>query len=644
MSDARFARLRTDPRFRRPKKAKAKVVVDDRFKSIFDKDDKKEKRVDKYGRKVSKSANRDNLQRFYRLGDGDDDDEQENDAKPDLARGEGLVESSSEEDDDDAAQDDEDDEDGLVVLGRDASKPIPVGEDEIDLDENTIAELDAQAASYSRQAAREQQGKDEPEPTTRIAVVNLDWDHVKASLLFKIFSSVDKIRSVRVYPSEFGKERMAREEREGPPQEVFGKGKRQESDEEEVNERTIYEVNDGEDYDQDALRKYQLERLRYYYAVVTCDSVQAAEHIYNELEGTELERSANVLDLSYVPEDMTFDDECRDEAMEEVADFKAVDFTTDALRHSKVKLTWDADDPDRTRITRRTLTRKDLDEIDFKAYIASDSEEDDEDDEARREKMRNLLLRDGSDEENDQLPEGWGTGKPDKAGEMEITFMPGLSASTKDNSGGKESDDEQETTLEKYRRKTKEKKAAKKAARTAKRSGGDAGGDDEFFGAGSDSDDAKPRKDASKQDLEALIEENEADGGDGLQHFDMRAVVRADKVSKAKGKLAKKMKKKLERGGHADETGEGFMLDVADPRFGALHEDPAFAIDPSNPKFKRTKGMDALLEERSRRQQRAKGAPEDGEGNLKNLVESVKRKVKANDSSGRAGKRQRVDS
>lgn len=42
MSDPRFARLKTDPRFRRPKKQQSKVVVDDRFKEIFD--DKRNKK------------------------------------------------------------------------------------------------------------------------------------------------------------------------------------------------------------------------------------------------------------------------------------------------------------------------------------------------------------------------------------------------------------------------------------------------------------------------------------------------------------------------------------------------------------------------------------------------------------------------
>jgi len=36
-----------------------------------------------------------------------------------------------------------------------------------------------------------------------------------------------------------------------------------------------------------------------------------AAHIYSELEGSELERSANMFDLSFVPTDMAFDDEPR---------------------------------------------------------------------------------------------------------------------------------------------------------------------------------------------------------------------------------------------------------------------------------------------------------------------------------------------
>jgi len=41
MSDPRFARLKSDPRFRRPKKKNTRVVIDERFKGVFEQDKKK---------------------------------------------------------------------------------------------------------------------------------------------------------------------------------------------------------------------------------------------------------------------------------------------------------------------------------------------------------------------------------------------------------------------------------------------------------------------------------------------------------------------------------------------------------------------------------------------------------------------------
>jgi len=51
--------------------------------------------------------------------------------------------------------------------------------------------------------------------------------------------------------------------------------------------------------------------LRYYYAVATFSSVSAASYIHAECEGTEFERTANVFDLRFVPEEMDFDQEYR---------------------------------------------------------------------------------------------------------------------------------------------------------------------------------------------------------------------------------------------------------------------------------------------------------------------------------------------
>ena len=233
--------------------------------------------MDKYGRKLKVTHDSDNLRRFYHL------DDEEGQTRPDYARGEALVESSSEED--------ESEDGGIVVLGRDVDKPISILQDEaeIDLDESAFADLDAQAELNAKERDTQEQ-KTTTKPTTRLAVVNLDWDHVKASHLYKIFSSLvsttasnvpapvatsggregikrsggaivvrGKLLNVRVYPSDFGKKKMAQEDKEGPPPELF---REKDVEVERVTAETLIETNNGGDYDETALRKYQLERLR----------------------------------------------------------------------------------------------------------------------------------------------------------------------------------------------------------------------------------------------------------------------------------------------------------------------------------------------------------------------------------------------
>ncbi|KAH9065970.1 hypothetical protein EDB87DRAFT_1554816 [Lactarius vividus] len=653
MSDPRFRRLKSDPRFRSLKRHKNKVAVDSRFSSLFKKQSEFG-HVDKYGRQLSDVQDNESLRRFYRI---DPETPVELSAGPDYARGEVLLESSDEEDasSKDARPSDEENED-IVVLGRDTDGLSLVldGEDaEVNLDEDDTVDSIPQATPYYPKIASEDE-QESSRRTRRIAVVDLDWDYVRATHLYKIFSSAistvnsssksdtvftptvkGKVVSVRIYPSKFGLERMAHEEK-GPPLDLFKKKKVAEH-EEDVNEKTIYETGDSGEYDEDALRKYQLERLRYYYAIVECDTVQLATHLYSELQGAELERSANVLDLSFVPDDMTFDEEFRDQATstDESTNYQPLDFTTDALRHSKVKLTWDQDDPERDRVTRRTLSLKDIDGDDFRAYIASSSDEEYED-EAKtmkksidRDKLRALLLE-GS---NHDLPEGWAGSKPSDPGDdgdvdMEVTFRPALT-------GGK---DEDETTLGRYQRKMREKR--KKRKKDLQEGIEDEPSTDDFFtrGEGEEDSDSVPRSArgkvkggkrsesrsfSTKEELSLLVAPDRLDSEP--KHFDMAAIIKAEKGARKKHKGRKKKNDNDE-----NEVQDNFVIDVKDERFTALHEDHAFAIDPSHPNFKKTKSMSALLEERSKRKTPGDQARATSQGvtrqTLSSLVESVKRK------------------
>jgi len=483
---------------------------------LKDDDFSKKASVDKYGRRLVSKSGRKELERFYRIGEdeGDDNDDDERggdddedvrkelrrvEIKYDPAREGGFSESSSEEDDDDDDEEDEESEEEEV---------IEVLEDaEDDGDERP-------------------QKDDVPmgEVSSRIAVVNLDWDNIRAVDLMAVASSFcppeGRVDKVTVYPSEFGREAMEREDIEGPPKEYFGaalssKATEQSgdddsgfSDEEDENDhdddddddavktKLIKDATaDASEVDTHALREYQMSRLRYYYAVITCSDNNTAHALYKEMDGREYLSTANFFDMRFVPDSVTFDDPITDKPRDECAKvpqgYRPNDFVTEALTHSKVRLTWDEDDKGRKEVQKRAFSRQEIDENDLQAYIGSDSSDDDDATEdavngadeaaaaappskadAARQKMRAALGL-SSEPTRSKASRKAKAEAEEATGGMQITFAAGLTSGPARPSvfENRPEDVKQETTMEKYVRKERERKAARKAKTKAQREG-----------------------------------------------------------------------------------------------------------------------------------------------------------------------------
>ncbi|KAL9615011.1 MAG: hypothetical protein Q9167_000543 [Letrouitia subvulpina] len=492
ISDPRFTNIQTDPRFRLPSKRKTHVEIDKRFERMLrDERFSSKAKVDRYGRALPKDAGKKDLERYYRIGKKDLEEAEVIGQKKwgrETAQQseESLASSSSATSSDDESSSDEgpDTALGFPDHQRNGVEGIPMGQ-----------------------------------VTSRLAAVNLDWDNIQAADLFAVFSSFvtgsGRILEVSILPSEFGKRRMQREEKEGPPKEIF-LPKKQNIDKEdyisesetenELNENqrdedsakikpSIVKEDTGEEFDSAKLRHYQLERLRYYYAVIVCSSSSTAQSIYEAVDGTEYLTTANFFDLRFIPSDTDFsEDKPIDQCTRIPNGYRPTEFVTDALQHSKVKLTWDADDGSRKQAQKRAFTgsRADIDENDLKAYLASDSSGEENEtlgtntvDSAmnaastgetaasvaqmplpkaskqknERQRLRTLL---GLNAEPSSTTKGNEEAKNGPVGNIQVKFSSGLLPASTDTPTFEDPSKHEETTVEKYVRKEKERKARRK--------------------------------------------------------------------------------------------------------------------------------------------------------------------------------------
>ncbi|KAE8669538.1 aspartic proteinase-like protein 1-like [Hibiscus syriacus] len=535
IKDARFASLHTDPRFQTVPKHKSKVVIDSRFNRMFT--DKRfassSAPLDKRG-KPKKGNSQSSLRHYYHLEEAEGEEDKR---KNDVASEEDDTEESDRNEtlekncDEESEQEEEDSESGSTTEEEDVD--IDYEDEEPEIQEENIPLIEKE--------------------TRRLAVLNMDWRHVKAADLYVMLSSFlpkdGQIIQVAVYPSEFGLQRMKEEEIHGPVG-LFN-GENEDNEEE-----------DDDEIDTEKLRAFERSRLRYYYAVVECDSSATADYLYKTCDGAEFERSSNVLDLRFIPDSMEFKHPPRDVAVE-LADLELKEFLASDESGS--------DDDENEEVTKDQSDKKN-----------------------KKRDLYRALLQSGDGSEDDGEEDGQ---------DMEVTFNTGLEDISKRILEKK--DKEAETIWEAYLRKRREKKKAKK--NKSKHSSEDESDEcdmepteepDDFFieepslkkskKGRKQNEDMEKEAEASREELELLLTDNK--GTDtGPKGYNLKAKKTKGKRKKRNPQFkrsatyARQISKKRQKGEEEEMVGEGTKIPTDDPGMNGVEREKC-AILPSKEK------------------------------------------------------------
>jgi hypothetical protein len=171
--------------------------------------------VDKYGRKISKEEGKKAIDRLYEVDSEDDEEgEEEEELQPTKQKRDKAVAKE-------LARVQKSGFDPIRDGGLESSSDESSDEDDVEIEDET-----------------ELAGDDNAVPTgdisSRLAAVNMDWDNMRAIDILGVANSFvppgGRILNVVIYPSEFGMERLQREEIEGPPREIFASSSKSKDD------------------------------------------------------------------------------------------------------------------------------------------------------------------------------------------------------------------------------------------------------------------------------------------------------------------------------------------------------------------------------------------------------------------------------
>lgn len=652
--DPRFKAASWDPRFSRvPKKAKI-AIADDRFSNILKQDPgfrEKQTLVDRFGR-PKKRPKLDYTTKEIAADDENDREEQSSD---------------------------EDEREG----------PVP-SDEELDYTEHPSDDEEMQEDFHDSAIEDEEPLEDIPRgnATSRLAVIGLDWSVTRAVDILASLSCFcptgKKISYVEVHPSKFGLERLEVEAKLGPlvvpeddlrvvqdakitsPLKKPGHHIDSQPDDEEESDSDkpspdIAENDTGSEFEsenhftfevdaetreqerkeQAALRKYEQDRLKYYYGVVKCEDVKTADALYEQCDGVEYGQTGQAFDLRFIPDEMEITTKARDRAERLPDDYKPPVVNLSSLNNSTVKLSWDADDPDRVVLKKKAFGKHELNEQDLKAYLASSSEDEEESNGMTKEndeQKRNLLLSAINGDDDDE-----------EAG-VEVSFEPGMLEMGEEILQRKLEKDElkDETPWEGRMRRMRERKQDKWRERRAvlemranqvEGSGEDLSNNDSYS---SDHSGADPLKSIGK-DLEAKSKSKNSSKS-GKRHLELAAgnkdgisedeaikqrqraelellvmddrrannttvrdhLVEADSDEeemrrKKKGKRTRGKRRWQKEDECKGKVSDMSHMDTDDVRFQGVFDSHLFAIDPTHPKYRDDETTKKIMKEKGRR-------------------------------------------
>ncbi|CDS43771.1 conserved hypothetical protein [Echinococcus multilocularis] len=208
--------------------------------------------------------------------------------------------------------------------------------------------------------------KDVEDATRRLAVLHFDWDNSNAETIFLALESFLPpgacLEKVTIYPSEYGMRKMAEEEKHGP-RDIWADSDGEEGEKERASNQKLPTDMDADERKawkltsvrmRRRLRRYQLQRLKYFYAIAEFDSKETAAAVYEACDGVEYGSTGIRFDLRFVNDEEEFSvpnewshvvSECCEVNR---AKYKPRVFENSALHSTRITLGWDCTPAART--------------------------------------------------------------------------------------------------------------------------------------------------------------------------------------------------------------------------------------------------------------------------------------------------------